>query len=86
MMNPMYFIIVNKDECARYWWIRHGTRDNLTSLTVVTNLAISLENRNKNVNSWLYWDGEHGADEDPQDFIAWIGKIMGFGKYIHVGK
>jgi hypothetical protein len=78
MMNPMYFIGRNNKGCAKYWWIRHGTRDNHTSQTVITNLAISLENRNKDVNTWLYWDAGHGADQDPEDFIAWIGKITGF--------
>ena len=78
MMNPMYFIGRNNSGCANYWWIRHGTSDNHTSQTVITNLAISLENRKKNVNVWLYWDAGHGADQDPEDFIAWIGKITGF--------
>jgi hypothetical protein len=41
-------------------------------------LATSLENRNKEVNIWLYCDVGHGADEDPEDFIAWIAKITGF--------
>lgn len=77
-MNPMYFIGQNNSGCAKHWWIRHGARDNHTSLTVITNLAISLENRNKDVNAWLYWDAGHGADEDPENFIAWIGKTTGF--------
>jgi hypothetical protein len=78
MMNPMYFIRQNNSGCAKYWWIRHGTSDNHTSLTVIINLATSLENRNKDVNTWLYWDRGHGADDDPEDFIAWIGNITGF--------
>jgi len=32
------------------------------------------------VNTWLYWDAGHGANEDPEDFIAWIGNITGFAK------
>ncbi len=86
MMNAMYFIRRNSRGCAQYWWIRHGTSDNHTSLTVITNLAISLENRNKNVNTWLHWDAGHGADEDPEDFIAWIGKITGFTRHVNAGK
>jgi hypothetical protein len=62
---------------ADHWWIRMGTSDAHTSLTVVSNLAASLENRRKDVNALLYWDAGHGADEDPEDFIAWIGKITG---------
>ena len=55
-----------------------GTSDSHTSLTVIGNLAASLENRNKDVNALLYWDAGHGADEDAEDFIAWIGRITGF--------
>jgi hypothetical protein len=28
----------------------------------------------------LYWDAKHGADEDPEDFITWIGNVTGFSK------
>jgi hypothetical protein len=60
------------------WWIRYGSSDNNTALTVITNLATGLENKGKDVNALLYWDAGHGADEDPEDFIAWIGKITGY--------
>jgi hypothetical protein len=78
IINSVYLIGQNNIGCAKYWWIRHGTRDNHTSVTVITNLAISLENRNKEMNCWLYWDGGNCADEDTEDFIAWIGDITGF--------
>jgi hypothetical protein len=78
LMNPMYFIGQNNQSMADHWWIRVGTSDAHTSLTVVGNLAASLENPKKDANVWLYWDAGHGADEDPEDFIAWIGKITGF--------
>jgi hypothetical protein len=78
MMNPMYFIARNSAGCAGHWWLRQGTRDNHTSQTVIANLAASLENRNKDVNTWLYWDAGHGADEDAEDLIAWIGRLSGF--------
>jgi hypothetical protein len=80
MMNAMYFISQNNSDCARYWWIRQGTSDNHTSQTVIANLATSLENRNKDVNTRLYWDAGHGADEDPEDFIVWIGNVTGYSK------
>ncbi len=78
MMNPMYFIGQNDSGCARHWWLRQGTSDNHTSQTVIVNLATSLENRNKDVDTWLYWDAKHGADEDAKEFIAWIGCVTGF--------
>ena len=80
MMNAMYFIGRNNKDCAKFWWIRHGTSDNHTSQTIIANLATSLENRNKDVNTWLYWDAGHGADEDPEDFIAWMGKFTSYSK------
>jgi hypothetical protein len=83
LMNPMYFISQNCSDCAECWWIRHGTSDSNTALTVITNLATSLENKGKNVNILLYWDAGHGADEDPEDFIAWIGKITGYTQPFH---
>lgn len=78
LMNAMYFIGLDEKGCAQNWWIRHGTSDNHTSQTVICNLATSLENRNKNVNTWLYWDAGHGADQDAEEFIAWMGKLSGF--------
>jgi hypothetical protein len=79
MMNAMYFIGLNYSDCSRYWWLRQGTSDPHTSQTVIVNLATCLENRKMNVNTRLYWDAGHGADQDPEAFIAWIGNIT---KYI----
>jgi acetyl esterase/lipase len=81
LMNPMYFIGRNNPGLAGHWWIRMGTADNHTSLTVVGNLAASLENRHKDVDARLYWDAGHGADQDAEDFIAWIGKITGWAPH-----
>jgi hypothetical protein len=77
LMNPMHFLGDNTKGIAGHWWIRTGSSDAHTSLTVFGNLAASLENRTKNVNALLYWDAGHGADEDAEDFIAWIGTITG---------
>lgn len=79
-MNAMYFIGQNDAGCAKNWWLRQGAADNHTSQTVMANLATSLENQNKNVNTFLYWDAGHGADQDAEEMIAWIGKITGFRK------
>jgi hypothetical protein len=78
LMNAMYFIGRNNSGCTMNWWLRQGTADAHTSQTVLANLATSLENQNKNVNTLLYWDAGHGADEDAEDFIAWVGNITGF--------
>jgi acetyl esterase/lipase len=80
LMNPMYFIAQNNSGVAKYWWIRHGSSDKDTSLPIIVNLATMLENNGKEVHTLLYWDAGHGADQDPEAFIAWIGKITGFTK------
>jgi hypothetical protein len=54
--------------------------DSDTGLAIVTDLAIALENAGKQVNTWLYWDAGHGADEDPEAFVAWIGEITGYSR------
>ncbi|MFD7134019.1 subtype B tannase [Streptomyces sp. NPDC059894] len=78
LMNPMYHLVdrVNPYR-ARHWWLRVGTKDSDTSLSVVSNLATRLENLGDDVNTLYYWDGGHGADQDPGDFITWIGKVSG---------
>ena len=77
MMNAMYFIGQKNRDCAVKWWLRNGTRDNHTSQTVMVNLATSLENLNKEVNAWVYWEGGHCADDDPEGLITWIGEVTG---------
>lgn len=85
MMNPMYFIGQNNPGCARYWWLREGTTESGISIPFA-NLALSLENRGKDVNAWLYWDAGHCVDDDPESFIAWIGDITGYTIKAGMGK
>ena len=80
LMNPMYFIGQKNKGCASHWWFRQGTSDAHTSQTVMANLATSLENQARDVNSFLYWDAGHGADQDPEEFVVWMGKITGASK------
>jgi acetyl esterase/lipase len=77
-MNPMRFILADNPKRARHWWIRVGTKDSDTSLTVVGNLAAALANRGDDVDAAMYWDAGHGANEDADAFIAWIGKVTGY--------
>ena len=77
LMNVMYSLGQRNSDCAKYWWLRQGGSDNHTSQTVIANLATKLENQHKDVNARLYWDAGHGADEDAEDFIAWIGHLTG---------
>jgi len=79
-MNVMYFKGQDNNSCASYWWLRNGTSDNHTSQTIMINLATSLENLNKDVNTWLFWDGGHCADYEPEGVVEWIGNITGYTK------
>jgi hypothetical protein len=78
LMNPMYFL-VDKPNPGRtkHWWIRLGTKDSDTSLTVSANLAAAAHVLGDDVNHLYYWDEGHGANTDPGDFIEWIAKVTG---------
>ncbi len=80
MMNAMYFIGQGNSGCAPEWWLRNGSSDNHTSQTVMVNLATSLENLKREVNAWVFWDGGHCADDDPEGLILWIGSVTGYSK------
>ncbi|MGW1211166.1 subtype B tannase [Streptomyces sp. NPDC002499] len=77
-MNPMYHLVdkVNPHR-SRHWWIRLGTKDSDTSLTVASNLAARLGELGDDVDLKYYWDAGHGADNDPGDFVTWIARVSG---------
>ncbi|WP_406437242.1 hypothetical protein [Streptomyces sp. NBC_00631] len=81
-MNAKYHVAdqVNPDR-ARHWWIRLGTKDSGTSLTVAANFAARLKNLGDDVDIKYYWDAGHGADDDPGDFITWIAEVTGHPGY-----
>lgn len=78
LMNPMYHLVdkVNPHR-AKHWWIRLGTKDSDTSLSVAANLATRLTALGDDVDTAYYWDAGHGADLDPGDFVSWIGEVSG---------
>lgn len=78
LMNPMYHLVekVNSRR-SKHWWIRLGTKDSDTSLTVSANLAAAANALGDEVNHLYYWDEGHGANTDPGDFITWIAKVTG---------
>ncbi|MFD9390343.1 subtype B tannase [Streptomyces sp. NPDC060000] len=78
LMNPMYFL-ADKPNASRskHWWIRLGTKDSDTSLTVSANIAAAANGLGDDVDHLYYWDQGHGANTDPGDFITWIAKVTG---------
>ncbi|ELP70098.1 subtype B tannase [Streptomyces turgidiscabies] len=77
LMNPMPFLAKRNPGRAKHWWIRVGTKDSDTSLSVVGNLAASLDGLGDDVNAAMYWDSGHGANDDAADFITWIAEVTG---------
>ncbi|WP_433824708.1 subtype B tannase [Actinoplanes sp. CA-015351] len=78
LMNPMYFIKEKNDGRAKNWFFRLGTSDTDTALTVSSNLAAGFATLGDTVDSSMYWDAGHGANNDPEKFIAWANKITGY--------
>jgi hypothetical protein len=78
-MNPMFHLVDQANgNRSKHWWIRLGTKDSDTALTVAGNLAARLKNLGDDVDTSYYWDAGHGADEDPGDFIEWIATVTGY--------
>jgi len=78
MMNPMYFVAQQHPGMAAHWWLRNGSSDSDNAQSVMINLATGLENRGRDVNAALFWDGGHCADDDPQGMVDWIAQITGY--------
>ncbi|WP_210588905.1 subtype B tannase [Streptomyces sp. GESEQ-35] len=78
LMNPMYHLGNKNPARSKHWWIRLGTEDSDTSLTVSANIAAAADNLGDDVNHLYYWDEGHGANTDPGDFITWIAEVTGF--------
>ena len=78
LTNPMTYLEERNPRRARHWWLRIGTSDTTHSLTAITNLALKTQNLGDDVNLKMYWDGGHGANEDPGDLIKWMGEITGY--------
>lgn len=80
MMNAMNYIAQSPTE---HWRIRHGAKDNDTSLAVPVILATALQNQGKNVDFALAWGVGHGGDYDLNELFDWADKLVkakGVGK------
>ncbi|MGV9709894.1 subtype B tannase [Gordonia sp. NPDC003424] len=74
-MNPMYFLAQGNPDRSKHWWIRLGTKDTDTALTVSANIAAAAAGLGDQVNYSMYWDQGHGSNTDAADFITWVGSI-----------
>ena len=74
-MNPMHFVLSENPGCAQCWWLRRGTGETGISHTAIVNLATGLEQTDRKVDTWLFWDAAHCIDEDAEGFIRWMGEV-----------
>ncbi|MFE7034813.1 subtype B tannase [Streptomyces sp. NPDC057621] len=78
LMNPMHHLVENLNHNrAKHWWIRLGTKDTDTSLSIAGNLSARLTSLGDDVDTAYYWDAGHGADQDPGAFVEWVGEVSG---------
>lgn len=75
MLNPMYYIGLAGTNTAKYWRIRHGSKDRDGSLAVPVILATLLQNNGYSVNLALPWDVPHSGDYDLNELFSWIDSI-----------
>lgn len=75
LMNPMGFLLSAHPGRSRHWWLRTGTADTDTSLTILANLGAAAARAGDTVDLRYYWDAGHGANEDAETFIDWIKTI-----------
>ncbi|MDO4897426.1 MAG: subtype B tannase [Moraxella sp.] len=73
MMNAMNYITQSP---TQHWRIRHGAKDNDTSLAVPVILATALQNQGKNVDFALPWGVGHGGDYDLSELFDWADKLV----------
>ncbi|MET7681458.1 subtype B tannase [Streptomyces sp. NPDC005423] len=78
LMNPMHHLALKNQGRSKHWWIRLGTKDTDTALTVSANLAAAAAGLGDDVNHLYYWDEGHGSNTDPGDFITWIAEVTGY--------
>ena len=77
LMNPMYFIDQKNPNRAKNYFLRVGTSDTDTAPIILSNLAAGLHGLGDNVDSLMYWDAGHGANDDPEKFLAWANTVTG---------
>lgn len=75
LMNPLNYIAQPQTTTAKYWRIRHGTKDKDTGLAIPVILATCLRNHGFDVNFALPWDKPHSGDYDLDELFQWTDSI-----------
>lgn len=72
MMNPLNYVGNSEADTAKYWRIRHGSKDSDTALCVPVILAQRLKNTGCDVDFEVPWDIGHGGDYDLEELFEWM--------------
>lgn len=75
LMNPLNYIGNNHAVTAKYWRIRHGSKDRDTTLAIPLILATKLANNGAQVDFASAWEKGHAGDYDLPELFAWADKI-----------
>jgi acetyl esterase/lipase len=75
LLNPLYSMREKKGTVAPHWRIRHGSLDRDTSLAVPAELALTVQQQNKDVNFEAVWGKGHAGDYDLPELFDWLDKI-----------
>lgn len=75
LMNPLNYIGSSQAVTAKYWRIRHGSKDRDTTLAIPLILATKLANNGAQVDFASPWGKGHAGDYDLPELFAWTDKI-----------
>jgi len=75
LLNPMTRLSMNKGKTAEHWWIRMGAKESGFACPIVVNFATIMENKFKDVDFRLIWDGGHCSEDDLDKQLDWIKEI-----------
>lgn len=75
MMNPIYYVGQPESATAKYWRIRHGSKDKDTGLAISVILTTLLENKGFDVSLEFPWDKPHSGDYDLEELFRWMDGI-----------
>lgn len=75
LMNPMNYAGSKDVSTAKYWRIRHGTKDRDISPAISVILSSLLEENNFSVDFFMPWDVPHAGDYDLDELFSWINSI-----------
>lgn len=78
-VDPLYFVIgggAAQSVTCRYWYMRSGSIDLVSTLPLFYALSTALENAGCTVDAALVWEQGHGLTEDFKPFFPFAEGVM----------